>query len=373
MKQKYVITKRLVFGLIILTASVIRPAHALCDSCVTSAVGAAATVITTSINKTTTALGSMQQLLKTQFEQVGNAIGAANTANIAQLEKLAETNHRGVETMVREFHELVTKRATLDAKRGVDISFGAQSLDYCTESETTLGVMNSKNDAYQQALFDAKAFSSQIKLNTRSTALRRRIMSEYVPEEEDFGNYFAANWMLSEEQAGHINSLAHVLAQNTVFPIAPPKDGAKENDQSRHYRELKRERDIHGAVAEDAIARSMLLNAPLIPAGDFVKFSMAKAGVDPEPFIDDDLTSEAAIVQAIGMSNFGSLNSIHNASISGEELLRLVVQELGKTNFVLAKQYEALKDMRYLAALDYAKTVETFFNPKLDRAYRQLN
>ena len=362
----------LVIGLLAMVL-VPRPIKAQCDYCVSAAVGAAATSITTSIATTNTALATLEQTLNQQLIEIGNALASINTANVAQLERLAETNHQGIKTMVRELHELITKEGALEIKRGVDVSFGARSLDYCIESETTLGVLDTKNEAYQQALFNAKAFSSQVKSNTKSTALRRRIMSEYVPAEEDFGAYFSSDMLLSEDQLAHVASLSHVLAQNTVFPIAPSPDNAKENDRSRYYRELKRERDIHGAVVEDVIARSMLINAPLVPAADFVKFSLAKAGIDPEPFMHEELTSEAAVIRAIGVSNFGSANSIHNAAISGEELLRLMVQELGKTNFVLAKQYEALKDLRYLAALDYSKQVETFFNAKLERAYRQLN
>ncbi|MEO0368596.1 MAG: hypothetical protein AAF197_07400, partial [Pseudomonadota bacterium] len=161
--------------------------------------------------------------------------------------------------------------------------------------------------------------------------------------------------------------------QSVVHPVAPEIDSPKENDRTRYYRELKRERDVHGVIAEDAIARSMLANAPVVAAGDYVTQTLEDAGIDAANYVVDEKTSESALIKAVGLSSFGSVDGVHNAALSGDELLRIVISEVGKSNFVLAKQYEALKDIRFLSALSFSKQAETFYNPKLERAYRGLN
>ena len=61
------------------------------------------------------------------------------------------------------------------------------------------------------------------------------------------------------------------------------------------------------------------------------------------------------------------------SAVSGEELIRVLISEVGKTNFVLAKQYELLSDLRHLNALSYGKQVELFYDDKLQIAYQGLN
>ena len=85
------------------------------------------------------------------------------------------------------------------------------------------------------------------------------------------------------------------------------------------------------------------------------------------------MTSESGLIKALGVSNFGGSDGIKNAAIAGDELVRILVGEVGKSNFILAKQYELLRDIRYMQALSYSKQAESFYNEKLAKAYQRLN
>ena len=339
---------------------------AVCDSCVTGAITASATAITS-------AIGAMDLQLNFQLTNIGNAIASLNTGNVALLEKLTQVNHQGFKTLTRESHELTAKVETLRVKRDINDLFGAISQDHCYERELTLGVLETTTSPYQQSLLSAKLFSHDIKSNTRSTALRRRVLEEYLPDGVDFGRFFSSTQTLSASELEHIPTLTHVLAQNTVFPVAPDKQSAKENDLSRHYRELKRERDTHGAIVEDVLTRAMLTHAPVVDAASYVANALEQAGIESSAYVQNGLTSEASLVKAMGLSNFGNAMGVHTAAISGDELTRILVGEVGKSNYLLAKQYELLKDIRYLQTLSYAKQAESFYNAKLEHAYQRLN
>ena len=339
-----------------------RPAHALCDGCVTAAVEKAAL----SINAV---IGQMDAKLQFQLTNIGNAIASMNTGNVALLEKLSQVNQQGFKTLARESHELTSKVETLNIKRDINDYFGAISQDHCLEKELTSGVTDTRNDVFQATLLNTKAFSGEIKAATRSPALRRRILEQYLPEGVDFSTFLSAQSTLDSGALEHIPVLTHMLAQNTVFPNPPESN----NDLGRQYKQLKREREAHASIVEDVIARSMLSQAPLLEAADYVSIALEQAQIDPGPFVQDGLTSEVGLVKALGLSNFGNESGVRLSAVSGEELIRVLISEVGKTNFVLAKQYELLSDLRHLNALSYGKHVELFYDDTLQTAYQGLN
>jgi hypothetical protein len=236
-----------------------------------------------------------------------------------------------------------------------------------------MGVTNSDSNDYQQALFSAKNFASEVKANTKSPALRRRIMEEYLPKGIDLARYFSSRKILTEDEMLHVPALTHVLSQSVVFPVAPVREAGKENDLSRYYRELKRERDAHGAIVEDTLARSILSNAPVVEAGDYVRRTLVDAGIEPGQYVQGDFTSETSLIKAIGHSSFGNLAAVRHSGLSGEELMRVLISEVGKTNYVLSKQYETLKDIRFLQTLSFGKEVEHFYATRLEQAFQKMH
>jgi hypothetical protein len=344
----------------------IQHVRAQCDACVTASVAAAAVTITAGI-------AQLEAVLYYELFNIGNAIASLITSNATLLQSLKVSNEKGFDLMVTEGHVRAAKMGSLDVKRDINISFGAISADHCYEVETTMGTSGSNTSEYQQALFSAKSFGGEIKANTKSPALRRRIMEEYFPDDVDFGRYFSPNQSLNEVDMLHVPTLTHVLSQSVVMPVAPVKGLSKENDRTRYYRELKRERDTHGAIVEDVLARAMLTNAPVVNAGEYVQKTLENAGIDSSNFVQEEFTSETGLVKAIGHSSFGNVSGVRNSALSGEELMRVLISEVGKTNFVLSKQYEALKDIRMLQTLSFGKQVESFYETRLEKAFQQLN
>ncbi len=335
-----------------------RPAYALCDVCVKSAV--------TLVN------GSLLVLLK-KTDDLGNAIGALVTSNTKHFLDLQTTNKSGFETLVYEGHARVSKQSSFDLKRDINDAFGTIAIDHCFEVEESAGKTDNANAQNRQVLLKTKLFSKEINSNTRSPALRRRIMEEYVPEGLDLGRYFSSQQTLNEAELAHVPVLTHVLSQSVVFPAAPAKANEKENDRTRYYRELKRERDAHGSIIEDTLARSILSNAPVLDAGDYVRRVLEGAGIDPDEYVHGEKTSESALIKAIGHSSFGNQAAIRNSAYSGTELMRILIGEVGKSNYILSKQYEAMKDLRYIATLGFAKQVEGFYETRLEQAFVRLN
>lgn len=342
------------------------PARAQCDQCVTAAVATSASAVTA-------AIGQLEFTLHTQLYNIGHAIGSLITSNTALLQSIKTTNEKGFETLVSEDHARTSKQSSLAVKRDINEAFGAIAWNHCFEVETTLGATDSRTSAYVQALGMTKTFSGEIKANTKSPALRRRIMEEYFPEGVDFGRYFSPHQTLTELDMSHVPALTHVLSQSVVFPVAPAQDQASENDRTRYYRELKRERDTHGSIVEDVLARAILTNAPVVQAGVYVEKTLQEAGIDPSGYVQGDLTSETSLIKALGHSSFGNVATVRHSGLSGEELIRVLISEVGKTNYVLSKQYEAMKDIRFLQTLSVAKEMESFYQARLEQAFKQLH
>ncbi len=341
-------------------------ARAQCDSCVTAAVA-------TSANVVTAAIGQLELTLHSQLHNIGHAVGSLITSNTALLQSIKATNEKGFETLVVEDHARTSKQSSLEVKRDINEAFGAVAWNHCFEVETTLGTTDSRTEPYRLALGKTKQFSGDVKANTQSPALRRRIMEEHLPDGVDFGRYFSSQQTLDEADMLHVPALTHVLSQSVVFPAAPTKHQANENDRTRYYRELKRERDAHGAIVEDALARAILTNAPVVQAGEYVEKTLQEAGIDPSEYVRGELTSESGLIKALGHSSFGNLAVVRHSGLSGEELIRVLIGEVGKTNYVLAKQYEAMTDIRFLQTLSLAKEIEAFYQGKLEQAFQQLH
>jgi len=352
--------------LLVIMVTPTQQALAQCDACGTASVAAAAVTVTAAIVQ-------LESVLYYELYNIGNAIASLITSNATLLQSLKVSNEKGFDLLVTEGHVRLAKMGSLEVKRDINIAFGAISSDHCYEVETTMGASGSNTNEYQQALFSAKSFGVEIKANTKSPALRRRIMEEYFPDGVDFGRYFSSNQSLNEMDMLHVPTLTHVLSQSVVLPVAPVKGLSKENDRTRYYRELKRERDTHGAIVEDVLARAILTNAPVVNAGEYVHKTLENAGIDPSNFVQEEFTSETGLVKAIGHSSFGNVSAVRNSALSGEELMRVLISEVGKTNFVLSKQYEALKDIRMLQTLSFGKQVESFYETRLEKAFQQLN
>ncbi len=343
-----------------------QPAAAVCDSCVAGAVAVAGTSVTTAVS-------SLSVMLNTQLTNIGNSLSNLQNLQQALLSEIKTTNQEGFKTIVNEQHLLAEKIETLNIAKERNRTFGSISDAHCFETDMTLGNTGTNTPLFKSTLANSRAFSTKIKNSAKTPAVRRRIMEELFPEGIDVGKYTGGTRVLSSSDIAHLPVVAHVLAQSTIHPAPPAAEIGRESDVNRSYRQLWREREMHASLAEDVINRSILKNHANVDLAEYVSEMVVAAGRDPGDYIADGRTSESAIIETIGLSRFGNQSSIEIASISGDELLRVLISETGKSNYILSKQYESLKEIRLMEALAYAKQVEAFYNPKLEYARSNIN
>ena len=361
--SKLLVSSLLLTMLLVLTP---RPAHAYCDSCVAAATTAAGAAVSASI-------GALEGALYYQLTEIGYAISNLTTIQTALLTEIKVTNQEGFKTLTNENHLLAEKLETLDIAKERNRTFGSISQALCFETDKTVGNTGTNTQLFKSTLNNARAFSTMIKNSAKTPAVRRRVMQELFPEGLDVGKYTGGTQILNSSDISHLPVLTHVLAQSTIHPAPPEADSGRDSDQNRQYRQLWREREMHASFAEDFINRGILKNHANVELGEYVGEMIEAAGRNPADYVADGLTSESAIIETIGLSRFGNKSSVELSAISGEELLRILISEIGKGNYVLSKQYEALKDTRLIEALAYAKQVEEFYNPKLETARANIN
>ncbi|MEO0368595.1 MAG: hypothetical protein AAF197_07395 [Pseudomonadota bacterium] len=296
-----------------------------------------------------------------QLTNIGNAIASYTTGSIALQEKIAANLSERTKTLAQEQHAKKIKVAGIDVRKASSAHFGVVDRGTCMQAELSAQQLSGARRSYQGV---AREVSQQLDELTKSPATKRRVWAELESSADEIANTF-----LDPAPASEIDKLmalgVKAVSQSNFYPAPRDQRDQHQAQYNRWYQDFSLRTDIVRDALSDHVHDSSYQHGEAM--GLFVDDIAARANISPHGSSTDD------IVQAIGHSRFGNKRDLEAAAISGTELLRMLLAEFAKRQFLLAKNAELVRSMANFSALRHGLESDEFFTPRLDQAYTALN
>lgn len=305
----------------------------------------------------------------TELNEIGKAVQQVIETNATGFASLNQVIIEVSRIEVNEAHILAEKQATLEIKRSINDKFGSVSEDLCYEVEVTSGKV-AGNTAIENAVRNnVNNFAAEYRARTRGAGRRTALLKE-IPETIRVGDYFNGETIATPEMMQYLPQVVVALSETKSFeaPRVPTPSAPLSNTED-DYAQKYRGRLFSLQIVQDAIRASIQdQSIPTKETGEWVATKLENAGVNSGSHVDGAMTTKAGLIKAVGHAKFGSTGSAEVANLSGDELMRVHIEMLGHSNYLLAENWKVANHQKILMALELSKAVEAHHNEDLTKA-----
>lgn len=299
--------------------------------------------------------------LRTEFQltQIGNSLSTLGATNTAGLSAIQATNSEGFRNVINEAHTLEEKVQTLNVKNQIERTFGSVSQDVCFQVDTIRGgAIDQVADDRRRSSESVQAFDQSL---VATGSARIKEWKEVDASPEILAQIFDG---LDDLSDNNYSRIVRLVTEHRRYPY-PANRGS---NNALAYKQLYRERNEHLKIARAAIMDHLAANSfPLTEqSAAFSNAVLGDAGAIGG-------TTKRDLVKAIGLSTFGNESSIRISSMQGEELLRVLGNEVAKSQYLASENNRLFSQVAEFKGLSAALEIENHYQGEMINSLDQLN